>query len=33
MLSSTVADPEVWIIVVMSNKYRIQVIIDQEDDP
>ena len=33
MVSSTAADPEVWISLVASIKSRIFVMLDQEDDP
>ena len=33
VMSSTAADPEVWIRIVTSRKSRIQVMLDQEDDP
>ena len=33
MMSSTVADPEVWIRLVTSRNSRIHVMLDQEDDP
>ena len=32
VMSSTAADPEVWIRLVPSRKSRIQVMLDQEDD-
>ena len=32
-MSSTAADPEVWIRLVTSRNSRIQVMLDQEDDP
>ena len=32
-MSSTAVDPEVWIRLVTSRKSRIQVMLDQEDDP
>ena len=31
--SSTAADPEIWIRLVTSRNSRIQVMLDQEDDP
>ena len=33
VMSSTAADPEVWISFVKSRKSRLQVMLDQEDDP
>ena len=33
VMSSTAADPEVWIRLVTSRNSRIQVMLDQEDDP
>ena len=33
VMSSTSADPEVWISLVTSRNSRIQVVLDQEDDP
>ena len=33
VMSSTAADPEVWIRMVTSRISRIQVVLDQEDDP
>ena len=33
VLSSTAADPEVWIRLVTSRNSRIQVMLYQEDDP
>ena len=33
VMSSTDADPEVWIRLVTSRNSRIQVMLDQEDDP
>ena len=33
VMSSTSADPEVWIRLVTSNSSRIQVVLYQEDDP
>ena len=33
VMSSTSADPEVWIRLVTSRNSRIQVMLDQEDDP
>ena len=33
MMSSTAADPEVWISLFTSRNSRIQVMLDQEDDP
>ena len=33
VMSSTVADPEVWIRLVTSRNSMIQVMLDQEDDP
>ena len=33
VISSTAADPEVWIRLVTSGNSRIQVMLDQDDDP
>ena len=33
VMSSTAADPEIWIRLVTSRNSRIQVMLDQEDDP
>ena len=33
VMSSTAADPEVWISLVTSRNSRIQVVLGQEDDP
>ena len=33
VMSSTAADPEVWIKLITSRNSRIQVMLDQEDDP
>ena len=33
VMSSTAADLEVWIVLVTSRNSRIQVMLDQEDDP
>ena len=33
VMSSKAADPEVWIMLVTSRNSRIQVMLDQEDDP
>ena len=33
VMSSTAADPEVWIKLVTSRNSRVQVMLDQEDDP
>ena len=33
VMSSTATDPEVWITLVTSKNSRIQVMLDQEDDP
>ena len=33
VMSSTAADPEVWIRLVTSRNSRIQVMLDQKDDP
>ena len=33
VMISTAADPEVWIRLVTSRNSRIQVMLDQEDDP
>ena len=33
VMISTAADPEVWIMLVTSRNSRIQVMLDQEDDP
>ena len=33
VMISTAADPEVWIRLVTSSNSRIQVMLDQEDDP
>ena len=33
VMSSTAADPEVWIRLVTSRNSRIQVMLDQEDNP
>ena len=33
VMSSTAADPEIWIRVVTSRDSRIQVMLDHEDDP
>ena len=33
VMSSTAADPDVWIRLVTSRNSRIQVMLDQEDDP
>ena len=33
VMSSTTTDPEVWIRLVTSRNSRIQVMLDQEDDP
>ena len=33
MVSSTASDSEVWMRLVTSRKSRIQVMLDQEDDP
>ena len=33
VMSSTAAEPEVWIRLVTSRNSRIQVMLDQEDDP
>ena len=33
VMSSTAADPEVWIMLVTSRNSRIQVMLDQEGDP
>ena len=33
VMSSTAADPEVWIRLVTSRNSRIQVMLDKEDDP
>ena len=33
VMSSTAADPEVWIRLVTQRNSRIQVMLDQEDDP
>ena len=33
VMSSTAADPKVWIRLITSRNSRIQVILDQEDDP
>ena len=33
VMSSTAADPEVWIRLVTSRNSSIQVMLDQEDDP
>ena len=33
VMISTAVDPEIWISMVTSRKSRIQVMLDQEDDP
>ena len=33
MMSSTAADPEVWIRLVVSSSSSIQIMLDQKDDP